>query len=180
MRNMRDIFLRELTCLSGHMQVTYKHIDKRLYSIIYTKINTIRRQGTTNVKKYKYKLISSDKCDTHAETKENLLYTVNYMSCELRYTSKPKSQLYAATLFTYISYSVCLLNNKPWIMMISNLRSSHIAIVDQMCNTREYVVRESTCAFVNVADGGEYNIKCIKMQHYFEYYYLVIIWPNVR
>ena len=51
MRNMRDIFLRELTCLSGHMQVTYKHIDKRLYSIIYTKINTIRRQGTTNVKK---------------------------------------------------------------------------------------------------------------------------------
>ena len=56
--NMRDIFLRELTCLCGHMQVTYKHIDKRLYSIIYTKINTLRRQGTTNVKKvYKYKLI---------------------------------------------------------------------------------------------------------------------------
>ena len=51
MRNMRDIFFRELTCLSGHMQVTYKHIDKRLYSIIYTKINTFRRQGTTNVKK---------------------------------------------------------------------------------------------------------------------------------
>ena len=63
MRNMRDIFLRELTCLSGHMQVTYKHTDKRLYSIIYTEINTFRRQGTTNVKKYKYKLISSD---THA------------------------------------------------------------------------------------------------------------------
>ena len=51
MRNMRDIFFRELTCLSGNMQVTYKHIDKRLYSIIYTKINTFRRQGTTNVKK---------------------------------------------------------------------------------------------------------------------------------
>ena len=72
------------------MQVTYKHIDKRLYSIIYTKINTIRRQGTIQtLKKYKDKLISSD---THAETKENLLDTVNYMSCELRYTLKPKSQ----------------------------------------------------------------------------------------
>ena len=33
MRNMRDIFLRELTCLSGHMQVTYKHIDKRVLQI---------------------------------------------------------------------------------------------------------------------------------------------------
>ena len=51
MRNTRDIFLRELTCLSGHMQVTYKHIDKRLYKNIYTKINMFRRQGTTNVQK---------------------------------------------------------------------------------------------------------------------------------
>ena len=60
-------------------------------------------------------------------------------------------------------------------MMISNLRSSHIAIVDQTCNTRAYVMREHVGVCINVADGGEYNIKRIKMQHYFEYYYLVII-----
>ena len=59
-------------------------------------------------------------------------------------------------------------------MMISNLRSSQIAIVDQMCNTRAYVMREHV-RVCNVADGGEYNIKRIKMQHYFEYDYLVII-----
>ena len=57
-------------------------------------------------------------------------------------------------------------------MMISNLRSSHIAIVDQMCDTRAYVMREHVCI---CKCGGEYNIKRIKMQHYFEYYYLVII-----
>ena len=53
------------------------------------------------------------------------------MSCELRYTSKPKPQLCAATLFTCISYSVCLLNNKSRIMMISIPRSSYIAIVTE-------------------------------------------------
>ena len=59
-------------------------------------------------------------------------------------------------------------------MMISTLRSSHIAIVDQMCNTRAYVMREHV-RVCKCRRRGEYNIKRIKMQHYFEYYYLVII-----